>query len=408
MARTKQQLINYHTGSKTTAPAVADVEYGEIVVRHNIEAPQLLIKVDSAGTPVFVPFIASGQISTAIAAVTETIDGNIADVDAKVDAVSATVNSNYWTSAETKSYADAVSAAAKTGMDAIVGTTADTSSTDSVVGAKKYADEKVATLSGNILSYIDSIDEAFDDQIEALSGHIVTVSGAVKTLSGDVVSYVDNKLTTVYKYKGTKATCADLPAEASQGDVWNVIAASGSTPAGTNYAWTGSEWDPLGGSIDTSDFATKSGDIADLVARFEEDEEDIAEADAKAEYVSGAVTTFSAAVESNYATKTYAESEADAAELAAKIASSAYTDAQITALSGAVISANESLVEDISKLQGSGATWNEKTGTALYSAALGTATNDNQTTQSGAKMSYTAGNGAILDLSELKIDCGEF
>lgn len=60
-------------------------------------------------------------------------------------------------------------------------------------------------------------------------------------------------------YKGTKDTYEELPAEGNKkGDVWNVVGAHGTTPAGTNYAWDGTQWDPLGGTIDLSDYYTKT------------------------------------------------------------------------------------------------------------------------------------------------------
>lgn len=63
MARKNQRLINYHTSGKTTMPNGSDVHYGEIVVRHNEEAPELLIKV---GEESFGVFQASGAVKTAI------------------------------------------------------------------------------------------------------------------------------------------------------------------------------------------------------------------------------------------------------------------------------------------------------------------------------------------------------
>ena len=48
-------------------------------------------------------------------------------------------------------------------------------------------------------------------------------------------------LSSVYKYKGSVAALADLPAAGSEvGDVWNVEATD------MNYGWTGDAWDPLG------------------------------------------------------------------------------------------------------------------------------------------------------------------
>ena len=63
---------------------------------------------------------------------------------------------------------------------------------------------------------------------------------------------VDNKVSSVYKYKGSVATYADLPSsDLTVGDVYNVEA------DGSNYAWDGSNWDKLGGEIDLSDYQTK-------------------------------------------------------------------------------------------------------------------------------------------------------
>lgn len=48
-------------------------------------------------------------------------------------------------------------------------------------------------------------------------------------------------LASVYQYKGSVATLAELPAAGSEvGDVWNVEATD------MNYGWTGAAWDPLG------------------------------------------------------------------------------------------------------------------------------------------------------------------
>lgn len=66
-------------------------------------------------------------------------------------------------------------------------------------------------------------------------------------------------VSSVYKYKGTKATYADLPSSGNTtGDVWNVTASHGNVPAGTNWAWNGSAWDALGGEIDLSGYVPTS------------------------------------------------------------------------------------------------------------------------------------------------------
>ena len=78
---------------------------------------------------------------------------------------------------------------------------------------------------------------------------------ALKTLIDDLKASVAAAL----DYKGTKDTYDALPTEGNKkGDVWNVVAAHGTTPAGTNYAWDGTQWDPLGGTVDLSGYYTKT------------------------------------------------------------------------------------------------------------------------------------------------------
>ena len=66
-----------------------------------------------------------------------------------------------------------------------------------------------------------------------------------------------------YRVKGTKATIADVTGLTTKaiGDVWNVTAEftlnSKVYPAGTNVVWTGSEWDPLGGTVDLAALEAK-------------------------------------------------------------------------------------------------------------------------------------------------------
>lgn len=83
---------------------------------------------------------------------------------------------------------------------------------------------------------------------------------------------IKSSVTSVYKVKGTKATYAELPKTGNvEGDVWNVTAANGNTPAGTNYVWVAAvgevaaHWDPLGGTVDLSPYA-KSTEVANTYA----------------------------------------------------------------------------------------------------------------------------------------------
>ena len=71
-------------------------------------------------------------------------------------------------------------------------------------------------------------------------------------------SYVNQKTSQIYRYKGSVGTYDDLPTTHDVGDVYNVVAAYGDYPAGTNFAWNGTEWDALGGSIDLSAYVEES------------------------------------------------------------------------------------------------------------------------------------------------------
>lgn len=78
-----------------------------------------------------------------------------------------------------------------------------------------------------------------------------------KVLNDKVVA-LQTKLSSVYNYKGSKATYAELPSDAAAGDVWNVEEAHDNHPAGTNWAWTGTAWDALGGVVDLSGYYDKA------------------------------------------------------------------------------------------------------------------------------------------------------
>lgn len=76
--------------------------------------------------------------------------------------------------------------------------------------------------------------------------------------------YITTELPTIYKYKGSKKTYAELIAITNMvlGDVWNVEQADKEhdVNAGDNFAWNGTSWDNLRGYIDLSDYY-KKGEI---------------------------------------------------------------------------------------------------------------------------------------------------
>lgn len=69
------------------------------------------------------------------------------------------------------------------------------------------------------------------------------------------------KITGAMKYAGSVNSYADLPtANRNTGDVYNIKTAdiSHGIKAGENVAWNGTDWDPLGGTVDLSPYATNA------------------------------------------------------------------------------------------------------------------------------------------------------
>ncbi len=99
------------------------------------------------------------------------------------------------------------------------------------------------------------LSDATDGSAAAASGGTAATPKAVADALAAAKTYADGKVTGLYNYKGSVATYANLPVSPDTGDVYNVEAAYQDYPAGTNWAYTGSAWDALGGSF-TITFAT--------------------------------------------------------------------------------------------------------------------------------------------------------
>lgn len=102
-----------------------------------------------------------------------------------------------------------------------------------------------------------------DGTTTTLTERIDTVANNLATHEADFnnphkVTAKQLGLTTVYQYKGSVATYADLPTTGQKvGDVWNVETADPDhgIKAGDNVAWDGAQWDILGGNQDLSGYA---------------------------------------------------------------------------------------------------------------------------------------------------------
>ena len=76
------------------------------------------------------------------------------------------------------------------------------------------------------------------------------------------------KLSKALKYKGSVATYSDLPTDPEVGDMWNIKTADKTRgiKAGDNVAWSGSEWDNMGGKVDLSDYALTADQQKDIIS----------------------------------------------------------------------------------------------------------------------------------------------
>lgn len=142
-----------------------------------------------------------------------------------------------------------------------------------------------------LASELTSAVETINNNITSINGEITTIKGNITSIEGDIaelqgslgsaeddITAVTNALdahkadynnphkvtaeqlglTTVYQYKGSVATYADLPTTGQKvGDVWNVETADPDhgIKAGDNVAWDGAQWDILGGNHDLSGYA---------------------------------------------------------------------------------------------------------------------------------------------------------
>jgi len=105
----------------------------------------------------------------------------------------------------------------------------------------KQLDADAAT----VVEIIDNLtSERTDAALSAKQGKVL----------GDRVTSLENKVTAIFTFKGTKATVAELPEDGSQkvGDVWHVTENNG------EYVWDSANWELLGLSVDLSNYALKT------------------------------------------------------------------------------------------------------------------------------------------------------
>lgn len=122
------------------------------------------------------------------------------------------------------------------------------------------------TTSGNSSANLSVDSSTFILNSNGVSGTVVDTSISSSSTNNhiatskavyDAVQQVKTDFGSALTYKGSVNTYEELPdSDNSVGDTWNVVQAYQTYPAGTNYAWNGTAWDPLGGSVDLSLYST--------------------------------------------------------------------------------------------------------------------------------------------------------
>lgn len=121
---------------------------------------------------------------------------------------------------------------------------------------------EITTIKGDITSIESDITE-LQGSLGSAEDDITAVTNALDAHKADYdnphkVTAAQLGLATVYKYKGSVETYADLPTSGQQvGDVYNVKQADPdhNIEAGDNVAWDGEKWDILAGDTDLSGYA---------------------------------------------------------------------------------------------------------------------------------------------------------
>lgn len=124
------------------------------------------------------------------------------------------------------------------------------------VGFNALTDQQVSQQKrlNNTFSVASSAENKVGTVSVKVSGDTVTKTEftAFQSQVNQNFTTVNNKLSSVFHYKGNKGSESELPTIGNAiADVWNV------TDTGANYAWNGSEWDKLSENIDLSGYATK-------------------------------------------------------------------------------------------------------------------------------------------------------
>ena len=353
---------------------------------------------------------AKDYADTQIGVSESTLSGLIDDVASEVDELSETVAANKKEVVDNYVLTTTLTSTVQTLNSNI------SSAKDAAINSgKTYTDAQVEAAKAYASAYTETAKNSINQTITTLSSKVDTFSGNVEStidaLESSLTNTINNKVAVAYRYQGSVENYSDLPKNLTTGEtgyVYNVNKANGNYPAGTNYAWNGSAWDALGGSVDLSPYA-KTTDVNTTVQGINQ----------RIEGVESTVSTFSAATvnalsaERTYADNTFAtktslqdaetnltKNYTDAiasAKTEAIAAASAYTNTQVSGAQSAINQKIQTVENNLSNLSAATGTIKTTANSAIQSA----------TTNSGVVVTKT-GTTLQFNFSEMVIDCGDF
>ena len=214
---------------------VADNVTNINVVGNNIE--NVNTAVDNMSAIIAAPTAATQAAASASQAATSATNAQTSETNA------ATSASNAATSATNAS------------ASATISTTKASEATSSATSASASANSasESATSASTSAANAEIWAEGTDAQVTTLGGEHSSKGWA------NVSKQYAESIGAALKYKGSVSTYSALPSTGQEiGDTWNVL------DTGDNYAWTGTEWDKLSGTVDLSAYRTSADqDIID-------------------------------------------------------------------------------------------------------------------------------------------------
>lgn len=161
------------------------------------------------------------------------------------------------------SASNAAASASNASASATIATTKASEATSSATSASASANSasESATSASTSATNAQTWAEGADSAVTTLGG-----KHSAKGWASIAKQYAES-IGAALKYKGSVSTYSALPSTGQEiGDTWNVL------DTGDNYAWTGTEWDKLSGTVDLSAYRTSADqDLIDATKATKDD-----------------------------------------------------------------------------------------------------------------------------------------